>query len=126
MYTVLTKFITLKFTVMKKVFIAASLCALMMVAQNSFAQATQEVKAAKKEMKAEKKMIKADKMKTNAATGNGVEVAGVSDPGTRNAKADRKMEKAEKKMMKGQAKEMKGEAKEMKSAAKDVKKDASN
>ncbi len=104
---------------MKKAFVVASMCALMMVAQSSFAQATQEVKAAKKEMKAEKKMIKAEKLKTNAATGNGVEVAGVSDPGTRNAKADRKMEKAEKKMMKGKAKEMKGEAKE-------VKKNASN
>jgi hypothetical protein len=104
---------------MKKVIMVASACAMLLIAQNGFSQATQETKAAKKEMKAEKKMAKANELNANAATHKGLEVAGVSDPNTRNAKADRKMEKAQKK-------EMKADAKEMKAAAKTKKKQAAN
>ena len=104
---------------MKKLMIAASICALLMAGQSAFAQATQETKAAKKEMKAQKKMDKANELNTNAATHKGVEVAGVSDPATRNAKADRKMDKAHKKEMKAEAKEMKAGAKDMKKKAND-------
>lgn len=104
---------------MKKLIMLAATCALLVVAQTGFAQAAQETKAAKKEMKAEKKMAKAHELNANAATHKGVEVAGVSDPSTRTAKADRKMEKAQKK-------EMKADAKEMKAAAKEKKKQATN
>lgn len=99
------------FETMKKVLIAAS-CALMMVAQASFAQAVQTGKEAKKEMKAEKKVAKAKELESNARTGKGLEVAGVSDPKTRMAKAEKKMEKAEKKAMKSDAKALKAVAKE--------------
>ncbi len=102
---------------MKKVIMAASVCVMLLIAQNGFSQAVQEAKAAKKEMKAEKKMAKARELNTNAATGKGVEVAGVSDPNTRNAKADRKMDKAKKKEMKADAKELKATAKEKKKQA---------
>ncbi len=63
----------------------------MALSQTSFGQATQEAKAEKKEQKAEKKVAKAKELRSNAATGKGVEIAGISDPKTRNAKADRKM-----------------------------------
>jgi|GEM_PF-2760532 len=105
---------------MKKVIMAASVCAILLTAQSGFSQAVQEVKAAKKEMKAEKKMAKAEKLNTNAATHKGIEVAGVSDPNTRHAKADRKMEKAEKKEIKADAKEMKAAAKAKKKQATSV------
>ena len=95
----------------------ASVCAMLLIAQDGFSQAAQETKAAKKEMKAEKKMAKARELNTNAATGKGVEVAGVSDPNTRNAKADRKMEKAQKKVIKADAKELKAAAKDKKKQA---------
>ncbi len=63
-------------------------------------------------MKAEKKVAKARELRENARTGKGLEIAGVSDPKTRMAKADRKMEKAAKKELKGEAKELKAVAKE--------------
>ena len=104
---------------MKKQWIAALTCALLIVAAPGFSQSTQETKAAKKEMKAEKKMAKARELNSNAANHNGVEIAGVSDPATRNAKADRKMEKAQKKEVKADSKEMKAAAKATKKAATD-------
>ncbi|QJW89819.1 hypothetical protein HNV11_10735 [Spirosoma taeanense] len=97
---------------MKKLIIAASVCALLTVAQTGFAQAVQEGKAAKKEMKAEKKVAKAQEHRMEARTHKGLEIKGVSDPKTRMAKADRKMEKAEKKLIKSDAKELKAAAKE--------------
>jgi hypothetical protein len=97
---------------MKKLIIAASACALLVVAQAGFAQAVQEGKAAKKEMKAEKKVAKAHELNANARSGKGLEIAGVSDPKTRRAKADRKMDKAVKKEMKSDAKELKAVAKD--------------
>ncbi len=95
---------------MKKVMIAASL-ALMMATQVSFAQAVQKGKEAKKDMKAEKKVAKARELETNARTGKGLEVAGVSDPETRMNKAEKKMDKAQKKAMKADAKGLKATAK---------------
>jgi hypothetical protein len=102
---------------MKKIIIAASVCALLAVAGPGYAQAVQEGKAAKKEMKAEKKIAKANEHEMNAKTGKGIEVAGVSDPNTRMAKAERKREKADKKIMKGNAKELKAVAKNKKKKA---------
>lgn len=102
---------------MKKLFVAASVCAMLLAVQTGFAQATLETKASKKEMKAEKKMAKANELNSNAARHKGVEVAGISDPATRNAKADRKMEKAQKKEMKAESKEIKAMAKERKKQA---------
>ncbi|WP_080058719.1 hypothetical protein [Spirosoma aerolatum] len=96
---------------MKKLIIAASVCAMLAAAQTSFAQAVQEGKAVKKEMKAEKKISKAHELNANARSGKGLEIAGVSDPKTRMAKADRKLEKAEKKALKSDAKELKAVAK---------------
>lgn len=102
---------------MNKIILGASVVAMMALSQTSFGQATQEAKAEKKEQKAEKKVAKARELRSNAATGKGVEIAGISDPKTRNAKADRKMEHAQKKALKS-------DAKELKAAAKDVKKKA--
>ena len=90
---------------------------MMALSQTSFGQAIQEVKAEKKEQKAEKKVVKAKELRSNAATGKGLEIAGISDPKTRNVKADSKMDYAQKKAMKS-------DAKELKTAAKDVKKKA--
>jgi hypothetical protein len=73
---------------MKKIIVAASVIALLTAAQTSFAQAAQEGKAAKKEQKAEKKEAKAKELRSNTVTGKGIEVAGISYPKTRNAKAD--------------------------------------
>jgi hypothetical protein len=96
---------------MKKLLIAAS-CVLFLGVQAGFAQAVQVGKEAKKEMKAEKKVAKAKELEMNARTGKGLEVAGVSDPKTRMAKAEKKMEKAEKKAIKSDAKALKAVAKE--------------
>ncbi|GAB3939774.1 hypothetical protein GCM10028805_00690 [Spirosoma harenae] len=96
---------------MKKIILAASVIAMLTAAQTTYAQATQEAKAEKKEQKAEKKAAKANELRSNAATGKGLEIAGVSDPSTRKAKADRKMEHAHKKEMKSEAKELKAVAK---------------
>lgn len=102
---------------MNKIIVAASVLALLTVAQSSFGQATQEAKAEKKEQKAEKKVAKAHELRSNAATGKGLEIAGISDPKTRNAKADRKMEHARKKELKSESKELKATAKDMKKKA---------
>ncbi|GAB3997081.1 hypothetical protein GCM10028807_41300 [Spirosoma daeguense] len=97
---------------MKKIILTTSLIALLAVAQTSFGQATQVAKAEKKEQKAEKKVAKARELRSNAATGKGIEIAGVSDAKTRNAKADRKMKHAHKKALKSDAKELKAVAKD--------------
>ncbi|GAB4035224.1 hypothetical protein [Spirosoma gilvum] len=102
---------------MNKIILGASVVAMLALTQNSFGQAVQEAKAEKKEQKAEKKIAKAHELNANARSGKGVEIAGVSDPKTRNAKADRKLKHAEKK-------ELKSDAKELKAVAKDKKKKA--
>jgi len=102
---------------MNKIIVAASVLALLTVAQSGFSQATQEAKAEKKEQKAEKKVAKAHELRSNAATGKGLEIAGISDPKTRNAKADRKLEHARKKELKSESKELKATAKDMKKKA---------
>jgi hypothetical protein len=105
---------------MKKLIIVASVFALLAVTQTGFAQAVQEMKAAKKEIKAEKKLNKAENLESNAITHKGVEVAGISDPLTRNAKADRKREKAQKKHLKAESEELKAAAKSKKKQATDL------
>lgn len=97
---------------MKKIILAASVIAMVTAAQTTFGQAAQIGKAEKKEQKAEKKVAKAKELRSNAATGKGLEIAGISDPDTRNAKADRKMEHARKKAIKSDAKELKAVAKD--------------
>lgn len=97
---------------MNKIILGASVVAMLTLTQTGFGQAVQEAKAEKKEQKAEKKAAKANELRSNAATGKGLEIAGVSDAHTRKAKADRKMKHAHKK-------ELKSEAKELKAAAKD-------
>ncbi|MBO0948166.1 hypothetical protein [Fibrella forsythiae] len=96
---------------MKKSIFAASL-ALLLASQIGFAQAVQKAKEVKKEMKAEKKLDKAQEYRQEAATGKGLEVAGISDKKTRLAKADRKEKKAVKKAIKSDAKALKVVAKE--------------
>ncbi|MEZ0540874.1 hypothetical protein [Fibrella arboris] len=95
---------------MKKSFFVAALACLV-ASQAGFAQAVQKAKEVKKEMKAEKKMEKAQEYRQEAATGKGVEIAGISDKKTRMAKADRKEKKAEKKAIKSDAKALKVVAK---------------
>ncbi|GAB4034566.1 hypothetical protein [Spirosoma gilvum] len=97
---------------MNKIIVGASVVAMLTLTQTSFGQAVQEAKANKKEQKAEKKVAKAHELNANARSGRGIEVAGISDPATRNAKAERKMKHAHKK-------ELKSDAKELKAAAKD-------
>lgn len=98
----------------------ASLIALAVVSQAGYAQAVQKAKEAKKEMKAEKKLDKAQELKSNARTGKGLEVAGVSDPKTRMDKAAKKERKAVKKEMKSDAKAIKAVAKTRTKKADDV------
>lgn len=97
---------------MNKVIVGIALVTMLTATQTSFGQATQVGKAEKKEQKAEKKVAKAKELRSNAATGKGLEIAGISDPKTRNAKADRKMKHAHKKALKSDAKELKAVAKE--------------
>ncbi|WP_020597497.1 hypothetical protein [Spirosoma panaciterrae] len=99
---------------MNKIILGSSVVAMLSLTQSTFGQAVQEAKAEKKEQKAEKKVAKAQELKSNAATGKGVEIAGISDPKTRNAKADRKLKHAEKKELKSDAKELKAVAKDKK------------
>lgn len=106
---------------MNKMILGAAVVAMMALSQTTFGQAVQEAKAMKKEQKAEKKVHKAKELRANAATGKGIEIAGISDPKTRNAKADRKMEHARKKELKSDAKELKAEAKELTKKAAGVK-----
>ncbi|MBD2702297.1 hypothetical protein IC229_16710 [Spirosoma sp. BT702] len=96
---------------MNKIIVAASVIAMLTAAQTSFGQAAQVAKAEKKEQKADKKVAKAKELRSNAATGKGLEIAGVSDSKTRQAKADRKMKHAHKKELKSEAKELKAVAK---------------
>ncbi|OJW70629.1 hypothetical protein [Spirosoma sp. 48-14] len=99
---------------MHKIILGASVVAMLSLTQSTFGQAVQEAKAEKKDQKADKKVAKAQELKSNAATGKGVEIAGISDSKTRNAKADRKLKHAEKKELKSDAKELKAVAKDKK------------
>lgn len=99
---------------MNKIILGASMVVMLTLTQTSFGQAVQEAKAEKKEQKADKKVAKAHELKSNAAMGKGMEIAGISDPKTRNAKADRKLKHAEKKELKSDAKELKAVAKDKK------------
>ncbi|MFD2570164.1 hypothetical protein ACFSUS_05930 [Spirosoma soli] len=94
-----------------KTTVIAICCALFMAAQPSMGQAVQEKKAIKKETKAEKKIAKAETKVMNAQEHKGVEIPHVSDPKTRTAKAEKKVEKAVKKELKSDSKELKAVAK---------------